>query len=308
MVRFLYRIILLLVFVLGFAVPCLALGHLTIYNQTATRSCTIDSDDGVLIDPLIDIGNGSTAWPGGDIHVIIDPVANGNIFDRLTCTLASTTMSSAYSIADHTLVITANSTITTANIRDTLRTIRFKTSGMNGGLRTIRIVVRETGYYFLKQTGHIYYYQNSVTGTYAAQKAAADALVYYGMHGYNATATTTAEFTLLNSFAPSTAVWIWAPGIRTDPDTWNWDDGPEAGQRIVVGATTLVQGSTTLWQSSQPQYTTEHNLLYGFGGLGDWDAGELLFTAYEFGGMPTDANTIHVRVVSQNALLIGIPF
>ncbi len=89
-------------------------------------------------------------WPGGSIIVGIDTVANNNLFDRLTCTLADiTTMTSVYDVTLHQLTIETTAATKIADIQATLRSIQFSTKGMCAGIRNIRIWMQGPNYRYV---------------------------------------------------------------------------------------------------------------------------------------------------------------
>ncbi len=150
--------------------PPYGTGVLSITNQTVPRECSLGSN-GIVLDPTLTVRYDYTntglyigvtlpdrsTWQGGAVYVTLDPVQNGNVTDRLSCQLANPAMTSSYNMLTRVLTITANNTITYADIQTTLRTVALRVTGQCVATRTVRIWFETTGFKFCNsRNGRVY--------------------------------------------------------------------------------------------------------------------------------------------------------
>jgi hypothetical protein len=283
--------------------PPYGTGVLTITNQKTPRLYVLGSKPLVLdsqmvfkydytqtgfngaIDPVTSSLTDRTTWVGGTIYVTIDPVKNGNVLDRLSCTPAQVAITTAYDVVNRQLTITAPNTVTYADIQSTLRTLSLSVLGQCTDTRNVRIWVEWVGYKFVNsRNGRLYSFVETVqdgTGTFtwlaayndvvatnrfqrnfgmlpyfasqgnASERAAIKALGvtdgWLGGRSIPASSVTDGQVNVLFNYASSDLSLDPAPGsVR-----WAWVAGPDVGVQLSLGGTAF-NGRYIDWASGEP--------------------------------------------------------
>jgi len=281
------------------------------------------------------INNRDTAWEGGALYVTIDKIRNANIYDTLSCTPTDATITTTYNIASRTLTISANASVTVANLQATLRTVKLKVRGHHSEPRIVRFWVASEGFCLSRADRPRLYAVThatmSDTATFTWDVANADAIaspIRFGMKPYLATVTSDEDTKAVKKVLTATGsndAQQWLNGRRNPSNSaeWIWGDGaPEAGKRFWTGnaANHGTPGSIFTadglnyanWYTSEPNNISETRMVVygdtvvpGGAAAGFWNdstntAIERYIVAY--GGRDDDTNVVVVNVISQNSL------
>jgi len=309
-----------------------AVGTLTINESDETLVCTVGIPTNILSN--VEISNGATAWQGGRIVVKIDAGPdNAQIVDLLTCTLASDVMTSSYDTATKALTITANNTITFAQLQSTLRSIKLTLRGAQSYNRVVRIFVLENtnqaSYVPLLYNNHIYVIDRT-NRTNANSQIFAEGLTHYGLKGYLATITSEQERVAFSNslvyLSNGDNVWyhIGATYTTTAPAGFYWTSGPESGTNTNIEPIYTPSGVNGKWEANPPsplangsKLSLDDDLNTGANGAKNYqfdantasDSGGALI---EFGGYTSganrDRNIVNIAVVIHNSLRFGNPY
>jgi len=276
-------------------------------------------------------GNGDKDWRGGAIYVVIDQVNLGNDRDTLTCTLANAVMTSQYYPNERKLAITANATVTPAEIQTTLRSVKFRLTGGRAQDRRVRIWMVDSGFsYSPQRNGRLYGMVGAtLTGadTFTYIVASADAAAQFrraGLTPYFGTIRHADEQIAVNRLVFDAASHYTAfASMRFGTGAtaqWRWGGtGPDKGILFKTGATGGATGhapgeynnwdpsgqpdgnATEIYLGSRSNYAGRvwHDFIPS-----DVVGGYIL----EYGGMPDDANFVDVTVINHNPFRLGQPY
>jgi hypothetical protein len=310
-----------------------AAASLVITNQPTPRvlvapyaNTTVNA--GTLIFPFADgitfvgSGGGGTTFRGA-IDVILKR-EGGTLTDILTCTDTSggytksaTTLTSVPSDTSLTITLTFASAFTNAAVQTILRSFTYRCYGnsINAQNRTLWIVVREssadnTEIWPSGSGGNDHYYRYLNTGSdWATYQAVAAADMRYGMAGYLATVTSSAENSRVYGLNSAGG---FIGGTRLSGSVYKWLVGPES-QAANGGSFPSVNGaggfdySYSNWNSGEPSGGIENATSFVSAGSGVWNdiyIGNGNGAYFEYGSqiLNRDVNYVNIRVLSPNSL------
>ena len=138
---------------------------------------------------------------------------------------------------------------TVANINAALSTLTYTRSST--GTDTLEVSLVNKGEVFFTGNDHLYKF---IAGSYTwnAAKTAAEAQTAYGVSGYLATITSSAENTFISGRLTGDG-WFGASDAATE-GTWKWVTGPEAGTTFWqgTGSGSTVGGNYAHWNTGEP--------------------------------------------------------
>jgi OOP family OmpA-OmpF porin len=247
--------------------------------------------------PVIAASSGTTAYSVGAGAVVVDPNLSLTISDNSDLAGVQVSISTGYvsgqdvlswtpttgvtgSFNTTTGVLTLTGTVPVTTYQAVLRTVTYNNTGGLGANTQARQVAFSVGATSLAFGGH--YYEFVSTGlNWTSAKAAAAAKTYYGLAGYLATITGSAENSFINAKLTATG-WIGASDAAVE-GTWRWVTGPENGQLL----------SYTNWAPGEPNNygSGEDYAQFYFNGVGTWndlDGTGALGYVVEYGGTAGD--------------------
>ncbi len=194
-------------------------------------------------------------------------------------------------------VLSLKGTASTAAYQTAVRSITYTNNAYgqeNEDMRVLGISLDELAY--SEETGHYYEYINTPL-IWAEAKSAAEAKKLYGMQGYLATVTSSAENDFIYDKILADA-WLGATD-EAQEGKWIWACGPEAGIQFWTGngSGSPVNGNYANWNTGEPNnsagsYPEHYMEIFGTGN-GTWNdlrAGGTRGYVIEYGGMPGDAD------------------
>lgn len=214
-------------------------------------------------------------------------------------------------------VLTFNGSSTAANYQALLRTVTFSTTSTSTASRTITFQALDGTILYNASNGHYYSY---VPGAFSwsSAKSSADDRSLFGLQGYLATITSSAENTFVLSL--SGKGWLGGSDSYTQINAatgsttftsqslsegkWYWVTGPEKGTSFSNGSTAVTYA---YWNSGEPNNgsSSEHYLENAWAG-GSWnDSQNGSSNGYilEFGGVSGDPSVdlTHTRSITMIA-------
>lgn len=187
-------------------------------------------------------------------------------------------------------ILTLNGTLQPADLQTILRGITINTTSMNGQNRTVTFNLGSA--LPSSSNGHFYQFVNASGISWTAAKLAAQQLTLYGMQGYLATVTSSAENQFIAGKLNGQG-WMGASDATTE-GVWKWETGPEVGQQFWqgTGSGNSVSGRYNNWNSGEPNNSGNEDYAH-FRTDGTWNDFPLQVTSIngyvvEFGGMPND--------------------
>ncbi|ATC63703.1 hypothetical protein CMV30_06905 [Nibricoccus aquaticus] len=229
----------------------------------------------VIVDGALTIGGGSI----NGALVSIDNKAPGDVLAFNAAFLPGGVTGSYNS---STGVLTFTGSATAAQWQALLRTVTFATDwNTTLGARAITFSLGTASIFWTN--GHYYEFVASTGITWTAAKAAAQSRTFYGMQGYLATVTTTAENTFIASKLSGQG-WMGASDAAQE-SIWRWVTGPEGLENSGAGRHFFTQNKA---HPLSPSYVSVYASQSGSGGnaiggyYNNWPGGE-----------PNDANALH---------------
>ena len=158
-------------------------------------------------------------------------------------------------------VLTLSGNATAAAYQAVLRTVTYAnaagysaSTAARGVTFTIGSGLRYAG------TGHFYEFVASAGVTWDAANTAASGRTYFGLQGYLVTVTSSGENTFVKGKLAQNAWMGLSTGSLTNPRTWSWVTGPEAGITRVklfrIARPAPQDGQGCLWHPSLPGQQT----------------------------------------------------
>ncbi len=302
-------------------VPVLANGQtgLTI-NATGTAIVTTFGTSNLVVDNAVTI-TGSTAITQATVS-ISSGFQTGDILSFNNAALPSGVTGS---FSSTTGILTFSGAATPADYQALLRTVTISLSSTSAATRTATFTLGNLGSY---TNGHYYKFVSGAV-TWSAAKAAAAAVgnKYYGLTGYLATITSSAENTFIKQTLAADG-WIGASDNYLEINAtgsanyanqtasegkWYWVTGPEAGTNFSNGngSPVLVSGKYMYWNSGEPNNSGSEDYaeIYSAGttpgGWNDLNSSAVLGYVVEYGGVAGDSavqlsasRTINVKATS----------
>ncbi|WP_165764566.1 Ig-like domain-containing protein [Flavobacterium cyanobacteriorum] len=189
--------------------------------------------------------------------------------------------------------------LTYAEIIQIVKDVAYRNTAISPtpGVRTFSITLGDASY--LPSTGHYYKFIPFDDISWSEARAAAAASTYYGIQGYLATITSTAEAQMVGE---QTRVTGWIGGSDEETEgVWKWMGGPEAGTVFWNGAANGSTPNFAFWNTAEPNNINNEDYAHitarGVGVTGSWNDlpnagsdGDYRPRGYvvEYGGMPGD--------------------
>lgn len=157
---------------------------------------------------------------------------------------------------------------TVANINNALSTLTY--SRASTGTDTLEVSLVNNGEVFFTTNNHLYQFISG-SFTWSAAKTAAEGRTAYGVSGYLATITSSAENTFVSGRLTGDG-WIGAQDITTE-STWKWTTGPEAGTTFWQGTDSgsTVGGNYANWGGGEPNQSGEEDCAETYVSSGTWN-------------------------------------